>query len=153
MHLVYGLCLKYFKEREASQDAVMHIFEKLVVSVKQHEINNFKSWLYVLAKNHCLMTLRSLKGKKNEMLDPEIMESALQLHPTEEEDLEDDLTKLENCIGQLQNEQKRCVELFFLKKTPYSTIVEKTGYELKKVKSYIQNGKRNLKICMEKNSE
>ncbi len=153
MHLVYGLCLKYFKEREASQDAVMHIFEKLVVSVKQHEINNFKSWLYVLAKNHCLMTLRSLKGKKNEMLDPEIMESALQLHPTEEEDLEDDLTILENCIGHLKNEQIRCVELFFLKKIPYSTIVEKTGFELKKVKSYIQNGKRNLKICMEKNSE
>ncbi len=152
MHLVYCLCLKYFKNKEESQDAVMHIFEKLIDAVKKHEIQNFKSWLYVLAKNHCLMALRSQKAKTL-TIENEFMESSYQLHPIDEEDLEDDLTKLEKCINQLQNEQRQCVELFFLKKIPYITIVEKTGFELKKVKSYIQNGKRNLKICMEKQSE
>lgn len=151
MHLVYGLCLKYFKEREESQDAVMQIFERLIDAVKKHEIKTFKSWLYVLAKNHCLMAIRSKKGKNNASLDTEVMESTLRLHPIEEENyLEDDLNKLEGCISKLQDEQKRCVELFYLKKKPYISIVEKTGFELKKVKSYIQNGKRNLKICMEK---
>lgn len=147
MHLVYGLSLKYLKEREESQDAVMQVFEKLIEAVKKHDIQNFKSWLYVLAKNHCLMVLRSKKGINS---DSVIMESSIQLHPIEEDNLEDDLTKLEDCIRQLQDEQKQCVELFFLKKKPYLTIAEITGSDIKKVKSYIQNGKRNLKICMEK---
>ena len=154
MHLVYGLCLKYFRNKEESQDAVTQIFEKLIAAVKKHEIQNFKSWLYVLAKNHCLMAIRSKKGKNTASLDTEVVESALLLHPIEEDNyLEDDLTKLEGCISKLQDEQKRCVELFYLKKKPYISIVEKTGFELKKVKSYIQNGKRNLKICMEKEVE
>ncbi|MEQ8927609.1 MAG: sigma-70 family RNA polymerase sigma factor [Fulvivirga sp.] len=152
MHLVYGLCLKYLKNREESQDAVMQIFEKLVDAVKKHDIQNFKSWLYVLAKNHCLMKLRS--SKTNVDIDStSIMESDYQLHHKDEGDLEDNLVKLEKCIAQLQDDQKLCVELFFLKKKPYQTIAEKTGFEMKKIKSYIQNGKRNLKICMENQSE
>lgn len=156
MHLVYGLCLKYFKNREESQDASMLIFEKLIDAVKKHEIQNFKSWLYVLSKNHCLMTLRSKKTKGIEVdieTETTIMESTYQLHPMDENDLEDDLTKLEKCISELQDEQKRCVEMFFLNKRPYQFIANETGFEIKKVKSYIQNGKRNLKICMESNSE
>lgn len=152
MHLVYGLCLKYLKNREASQDAVMQIFEKLIEAVRKHEIQNFKSWLYVLAKNHCLMTLRS-KGLPPEEINEAIMETSYQLHHNEEVDLESNLAKLKKCIEELQNEQKQCVELFFLKKNPYQVISDKTGYDLKKVKSYIQNGKRNLKLCMERNNE
>ena len=75
------------------------------------------------------------------------------MHHTDDRDLEDDLGRLEKCIEELQDEQKQCVELFYIRKKPYQTIVESTGFEMKKVKSYIQNGKRNLKICMEKNSE
>lgn len=155
MHLVYGVCLKYLKDREDSQDAVMQIFEKLIEQVKKHNIDHFKSWLYVLAKNHCLMALRSNKYKKSKQqleINEETMESSLLLHHKDEGELEDDLTKLEKCIETLQNEQKRCVELFYLEKKPYVNIAEQTGYELKKVKSYIQNGKRNLKTCMEKQS-
>lgn len=153
MHLVYGLCLKYFKNKEESQDAVMQIFEKLIVALKKHEVQNFKSWLYVMAKNHCLMALRSKKGKNSYDSDIDVMEYAYQMHHNDDEDLEDDLIKLEKCIERLQEDQKVCVELFFLKKVPYISIAEKTGFELKKVKSYIQNGKRNLKICMENQSE
>ena len=154
MHLVYGLCLKYLKDKEESQDAVMQVFEKLIESVKKHEIQNFKSWLYVLAKNHCLMAIRSRKSKSQSVeFEPDIMESNLILHHEDESELEDDLQKLENCIEKLQNEQKQCVELFYLQKKPYLHIAEKTGFDLKKVKSYIQNGKRNLKICMESTNE
>ena len=156
MHLVYGLCLKYFKNREESQDAVMQVFEKLIEAVKKHDIQNFKSWLYVLAKNHCLMAIRSRKSKQLDSLDSSsniLMESDYIMHHTDEGDLEEDLGRLEKCIEELQDEQKQCVELFYLKKKPYQTIVDSTGFEMKKVKSYIQNGKRNLKICMEKNSE
>jgi RNA polymerase sigma factor (sigma-70 family) len=156
MHLVYGVCLKYLKEREESQDAVMQIFEKLIDQVKKHEIDNFKSWLYVLSKNHCLMALRSSKYKmsqRQQEINDDTMESSLLLHHNDESVLENDLAKLEKCIETLQNEQKQCVELFYLEKKPYVIIAEKTGYGLKKVKSYIQNGKRNLKTCMEKQSD
>jgi len=152
MHLVYGLCLKYFRNKEESQDAVTQIFEKLIEAVKKHEIQNFKSWLYVLAKNHCLMAIRSQKSQSVQF-EAGIMESNLILHHEDEGELEDDLQKLENCIEKLQTEQKECVELFYLKKKPYLHIADKTGFDLKKVKSYIQNGKRNLKICMDNTGE
>jgi RNA polymerase sigma factor (sigma-70 family) len=155
MHLVYGVSLKYFKNKPESQDAVMQIFEKLIETIKKHEITNFKSWLYVMTKNHCLMALRSKQYKvnqKHQEIDESIMESSIMLHHTDDEVLEDNLSMLEKCINELQNEQKRCVELFYLEKKPYLFIAERTGFEMKKVKSFIQNGKRNLKICMEKQS-
>lgn len=152
MHLVYGLCLKYMKDKARSEDAVMQIFEKLIDAVKKHDIKNFKSWLYVLAKNHCLMALRSSQNqhaKKSVPFVPEIMESEVVAHPIDEEDNEQHLKNLDDCIEALDTEQKTCIQLFYLEKTSYAQITIKTGYELNKVKSYIQNGKRNLKQCME----
>jgi RNA polymerase sigma-70 factor (ECF subfamily) len=58
---------------------------------------------------------------------------------------------LEKCIETLGDEQKQCVKLFYLQEKCYKEITESTGFDMNKVKSYIQNGKRNLKICMEKN--
>lgn len=149
--LVYGVCLKYLKDREEAKDAVMLLFEKLVYSLKEHKIENFKSWLYVTARNHCLMQLRARKGKFNEQLSVQVMESELVLHLDEEPELEQNLGKLEKCIEQLADDQKWCVQLFFLQEKCYKDITGITGYDLNKVKSYIQNGKRNLKICMERN--
>ena len=154
MHLVYGLCLKYLKHKEDSQDAVMQLFEKVAESLKTHEVSNFKSWLYVVSKNFCLMQLRSKQHKIHRQTKDIYrvdMENGMMLHHEDEASvLEDDLSKLELCIEQLQNEQKTCVELFYLQKKSYKEIVENTSFELKKVKSHVQNGKRNLKICMEK---
>ena len=150
MHLVYGVCLKYLKDREKSQDAVMEIFESLIDKLKKHDINNFKSWLHVTSKNHCLMELR--KNSPELPLDDysyQLMESDGSEHPDNETELESDLVRLEACIKKLNGEQHTCVTLFFLKKKSYTEIAESTGYPLKKVKSFIQNGKRNLKICME----
>jgi RNA polymerase sigma-70 factor (ECF subfamily) len=147
--LVYGVCLKYLKDREESRDAVMQIFEKLVVSLREHEVAHFKSWLYVTARNHCLMQLRARKGRYFEEISPRLMENDGVVHPGEEPEMEANLSKLEDCIERLVPEQKACVSLFYLEQKCYKEIVSATGYDDKKVKSYIQNGKRNLKICME----
>jgi RNA polymerase sigma factor (sigma-70 family) len=149
--LVYGVGLKYLKDRDEAKDAVMQVFEKLVQSLKDHEVDNFKSWLYVTTRNHCLMQIRARKGKFNEEISPHLMENELTLHLNEEPELEHNLSKLEKCIEELVNEQKQCVQLFFLKEMCYKEITSTTGFELNKVKSFIQNGKRNLKLCMERN--
>jgi RNA polymerase sigma-70 factor (ECF subfamily) len=149
--LVYGVCLKYLRDREESRDAVMQIFEKLILSLKEHEINVFKSWLYVTSRNHCLMQIRSRKGKNFEELSPFLMENGVNGHQEHGVELEFNLHKLERCMQELGNEQKQCVQLFYLEQKCYQEISANTGYDLNKVKSYIQNGKRNLKICMERN--
>ena len=151
--LTYGVCLKYLKDREESRDAVMQIFEKLITSLKEHEVLQFKGWLYVMARNHCLMQIRAKKGKNFEEISPFLMESDPEPHLESGPELETNLTKLEKCIEQLGSEQKQCVQLFYLQQKCYREITESTGFDLNKVKSHIQNGKRNLKICMEKNEQ
>lgn len=152
MHLVYGVSLKYFKDRAEAQDAVMNIFEKLVTDLPKHEVQNFKSWLYVLTKNHCLMEIRSKKSNDRRLeglkIEQEFMESEYNLHPIdrEEEFISD---TLKDCIEKLKSEQKQCIELFYYKKLCYQEVAEKLKMEEKKVKSHLQNGKRNLKICLE----
>ncbi|MBA4053099.1 MAG: RNA polymerase subunit sigma-24 [Marivirga sp.] len=149
MTLVYGVCLKYLKDREESRDAVMQVFEKLVTTLKEHEVEHFKSWLYVTSRNHCLMQLRARKGKNFEEISEFFMESDALMHLDDEPEMESNLSKLEHCIQKLAAEQKHCVTLFYLQQKCYKEIVQLTGFDDNKVKSYIQNGKRNLKICME----
>ena len=153
MHLVYGVCLKYLEEREAAKDEVMNIFEKLVTTVPDEEILNFRTWLYVVTKNHCLMLLRSRKSESARMetmlSDPTFfMEKEAQVHPMENDE-EIDMKRLEECISRLKDEQRICIQLFYYEGCGYRQIAERLGMAESKVKSYIQNGKRNLKICME----
>ena len=151
MTLVFGVCLKYLKDREESKDAVMQIFEKLVSSLREHEIANFKSWLYATSRNHCLMQLRARKGKNFQEITEVFMETGTGLHLEDGSEMESNLSKLENCIEQLVAEQKTCIRLFYIQQKCYKEIVALTGFDDNKVKSYIQNGKRNLKICMDQN--
>lgn len=151
MALVYGVCVKYLKDRDEGKDAVMQIFEKLVVSLREHEVLNFKSWLYTTARNYCLMQLRAKKGKNFQEISPGLMESDAMAHLEDEPETEVNITKLEKCIELLGEEQKQCVKLFYIQQKSYKDIILITGYDDTKVKSYIQNGKRNLKICMERN--
>ncbi|MFT3933442.1 MAG: sigma-70 family RNA polymerase sigma factor [Chitinophagaceae bacterium] len=152
MELVYGVCLKYLTDQEIAKDAVMQIFEELIVKLKKHEVENFKSWLYTLAKNHCLMHLRSQKNKKTVSIDPDIMQNSEELHLNGELQKEAEFKKLERCLQTLSEEQQQTVQLFYLQQKCYNEIVEMTGYDWKKVRSLIQNGRRNLKICMDKMS-
>lgn len=149
--MIYSVCVKYLRDRDDAKDAVMQVFEKLPSTLKSHEVSNFKSWVYVMARNHCLMQIRAGKGKKTEEFRQQAVENDFLMHPQADSELENDLSKLEKCIQTLAEEQQRCVRLFFLEEQCYKDISTETGYDLNKVKSYIQNGKRNLKICMEKN--
>lgn len=157
IHLVFGVCMKYLRSEEESKDMSMQIFEKLAEAAKITEIRNFKSWLHVLTKNECLMLLRSRKYKMTkasvEISEDAHMDLAYSLHPVEEGVLEIRLQELEHSIEELPPEQKECIRLFYLEQKCYKTIAELTGHDLKKVKSYIQNGKRNLKLYMQKVDE
>jgi RNA polymerase sigma factor (sigma-70 family) len=149
MQLVYGVCLKYFKESERARDAVMDIFEELITKARQHDIKQFKSWLYVVSRNYCLMQLRT--NKKAEIINiEEFVEFAPFLHHHEDEGRENVMQALERCIEKLTENQRQAVSLFYLNEKCYKEISEITGFGLNDVKSYIQNGKRNLKICMER---
>ncbi|MFZ1527239.1 MAG: sigma-70 family RNA polymerase sigma factor [Ferruginibacter sp.] len=150
MELLYGVCLKYLEDADAAKDAVIDIFEQLVTKLHKHEVANFKAWVYQLAKNHCLMKLRSGKKFIKSQTDPELMQNAEILHLNGELEKEDNFRMLEYCLGQLPEEQKKVVELFYLQEKCYNDIVSATGIEWNKVRSYIQNGRRNLKICMDK---
>ncbi|HMR18324.1 MAG TPA: sigma-70 family RNA polymerase sigma factor [Sphingobacterium sp.] len=150
MSLLYGVCYRYLQDTDKSQDAVMHIFEELIVKLRAHEIDNFKSWLYVYARNYCLMQLR--KGKRTNYVDIEdnLYETELKLGQEDPKKWEEnDYEKLEGCMRTLNEEQEQCVRLFYFEQMCYKDIADRTGYDLNKVKSNIQNGKRNLKICME----
>ena len=150
MDLVFGVCLKYFKEAERSKDAVMDIFSELNTKLRHHEVDNFKGWLHVLARNYCLMQLRSPRNMKTAEFNPGFMQSGQNEHLNDEAlEKEESFKKLEQCIELLPVEQKQTVELFYLEKKCYNEIAAITGHEWSKVRSYIQNGKRNLKICME----
>lgn len=154
MYLVYGVCLKYFKDRERAKDAVVELYEKILVEIGKHTITNFKSWLYVVTKNYCLMELR--KRKRGELIltsnDEELagfMENESELHLIDkdrDEQLEQALT---DCIAKLKVEQQKCIQLFYYENKCYREIANLLKVEEKKVKSFIQNGKRNLKICLE----
>jgi RNA polymerase sigma factor (sigma-70 family) len=150
MDLLYGVCLKYLKQPEPARDAVMQIFEELVVKLPKHEVDNFKSWLYTLAKNYCLMQLRTPKNLKTTEFNPDSMQLEEDVHLNGIQVREENLQKLERCLQTLSAEQKTTVELFYLQNKCYKEIAEATGIEWNKVRSFIQNGRRNLKICMEK---
>lgn len=153
MPLVYGLCLKYFKDEEKSKDGVMQIFEQLITKLKIHEVDNFKSWLYTVARNYCLMELRSEGRQEIQSLDETVMENGPFVHLNIEELRETQLVAMERCLQTLPDEQRLSIDLFYLQQKSYKEVAEITGFDISKVKSYIQNGKRNLKICIEKNSE
>ena len=147
--LVYGVCLKILKNEVEAEDAFMAIFEKLVKKVQQHDIQRFKPWLHMVVKNHCLEILRK-KGKHLTLnYDPEFMQSAELVHPFIEDPQNGQIEALNSCLEQLATEQKSCVELFYYQGKSYKEIAQLKNQEVGKIRSYIQNGRRNLKICME----
>jgi RNA polymerase sigma-70 factor (ECF subfamily) len=146
--LLLGVCMKYLKNEEEARDAVQQIFLKSITELAKYKVTYLKSWLYMVAKNHCLMKLRDKNvfitaEEKNQLTAPENDRQELFERETT-------LTIMENALEELNKEQKTCVTLFYLQKMSYQQIVTETGYNLLQVKSHIQNGKRNLKILVEK---
>lgn len=155
-HLVFGVCMKYLKNEDESKDAVMQIFENLLDVLKKQEVENFRSWLYTVSKNHCLIILRKQKSTENvragyfEKIHTEIMESQDVYHQYNKTDLNEKLPYLQPAIEKLNDEQRKCIELLYLHDKSYQEVSSLTGYSLKQVKSYVQNGKRNLRNYLEK---
>jgi RNA polymerase sigma factor (sigma-70 family) len=160
MEMVFAIAMKYFKDEEEAKDTVMALFEELISKLRKHEVENFKAWLGMVTRNYCLMELRKKtveisnfdigENDEDENISNNFMEINTSEHHTDSLDLEQNLTKLEDCLQTLNLEQKQSVELFFMQEKTYQEVSQMTGFEVNKVKSYLQNGKRNLKICLEK---
>ena len=152
--LLLGVSMKYLKNEEEAKDSVQQIFLKVIQELQKYKVVYFKSWLYMVAKNHCLMKLRERTGKITAPINDK-----LTAQPEEETDRQKivhndhTLDLMETALKELNPEQQQCVTLFYLQKKSYQEISESTGYNLLQVKSYIQNGKRNLKILIEQKQQ
>ena len=151
---VFLISIKYLKNEAQSKDASMQIFEKLFTDLLKHDIDNFKAWLHTVVRNHCLGLLRKQQSlqKKEVSYNAEFnfMEIEQEEHLINEYEHENDINNLTNALNKLKKEQKECIQLFYIQEKSYNEIVDLTGYSIKKVKSYIQNGKRNLKLIIQK---
>lgn len=156
MELVYAVCYNYLRDEDEAKDAVMHLFEQLVTDLRRHDVQQFQPWLHSVARNYCLMQLRKKQTHPVDALltyetggddtdgMPLLMDEPYDL------DLEEDLACLEACLPTLPTEQRTCLTLFYLEQRSYADVALITGYDPKQVKSYLQNGRRNLKLCMSK---
>ena len=148
--LLLGVCMKYLKNEELARDSVQQIFLKAITEMQKYRVEYFKSWIYMVAKNHCLMQLRDKPGKNT----VEVKESIpAEIDETDKEDLllnEKTYQYMEESLKELNPDQQLCVTLFYIEKKSYQQITQQTGYSMMQVKSHIQNGKRNMKILIEK---
>jgi RNA polymerase sigma-70 factor (ECF subfamily) len=150
-HLVLGLCLKYLQNKDEAEDAVMGIFSNLMSDLKKHKVVFFKSWLYTYSKNFCLMHLRKKQAQLKKELEIKENEIFLMDYNSIEHlnEKEKQILLMQETLKELNTEQRKCLELFYIHTKSYTEITELTGYSNNEVKSHIQNGKRNLKIKME----
>lgn len=156
MELVYAVCFNYLRNEDEAKDAVMQLFEQLVTDLRRYEVTQFRTWLHTVARNYCLMELRRRQAHPQSSLSIPVTtdadQASLQLMEgmadTDGTDLEENLTRLEACLQTLPTEQRICLSLFYLEQRSYAEVAQQTGYDLKQVKSYLQNGRRMLKICM-----
>ncbi len=153
-HLIFGVCLKYLKNQEDCKDATMQIFEILQQKLLEHDVQNPGGWIHITTRNFCLMQLRSKKLNDERQKDlVNDMEFIIADHHINEVEEDHDMRVLNICLEKLAKEQQKCIKLFYLEEKCYKQVANLTGFELKKVKSYLQNGKRNLKLCMEEHRE
>lgn len=150
-HLILGLAIKQLKSANEAKDLCSEVYELISIKLLKHDVNHFKSWLYRVVFNCTLQRLKKRSSfvsiNETDFFDEESMDFTVSDHPKVKAAKIDD--EIHDCIDQLKHEQKNCIELFYLQEFCYNEIAEQTGYLLKKVKSYIQNGKRNLKLCLE----
>ena len=149
--LLLGVSMKYLKNEEEAKDSVQQIFLKVIQELQKYKVDYFKSWLYMVAKNHCLVKIRERQGKIMAEISDRITAK-----PEEETDrqalLQNDhtLDLMERSLAELNPEQQQCVTLFYLQKKSYQEVSDETGFSMLQVKSYIQNGKRNLRLLVER---
>lgn len=152
--LLLGVCMKYLKQEEEAKDCVQQIFVKIITELPKYKVEYFKSWIYTIARNHCLMKLRDRHGRVQAGLT-DTMLASWDEDPDKNKHREKDqlLELMSQALEELGKEQKLCVTLFYLEKKSYQEIADRTQFTLMQVKSHIQNGKRNLKLLMEKKAK
>jgi RNA polymerase sigma factor (sigma-70 family) len=150
--LLLGVSMKYLKHEEEAKDAVQQVFLKAINELHKYKVEYFKSWIYMIAKNHCLMKLRDKGRFSAEINESSLTTAAEPEHKTVYIEKDKTLDNLSLALQQLNNEQQLCVTLFYLHKKSYQQISEQSNFSILQVKSHIQNGKRNLKIIMDKMS-
>ncbi|HEY6900849.1 MAG TPA: sigma-70 family RNA polymerase sigma factor [Puia sp.] len=148
--LLFGVCMKYIREEEEARDCVQQIFVKVITELSKYRVDYFKSWIYTIARNHCLMKLRDQHGRPAELSDTMLAAWDEETGKNPHQEKEQHLQWMSQSLGELGKEQQVCVTLFYLEKKSYQDIASTTGFTLMQVKSYIQNGKRNLKLLMDK---
>jgi len=151
MPLVYGTCLKYLKDKQLAEDAVIDIYMHVCKKALIHEIQVFKSWLYTVSRNHCLEVIRKQSALRQKQNKYEDVYSATYFHP-DNENLEPLYEKMDQCIEKLKEDHKICIKLFYYESMSYEDITEKTDYTWNQVRSHIQNARRKLKLCVENSS-
>ncbi len=159
MELIYAVCYNYLRDEEEAKDAVMNLFEQLITDLRKHDVQQFGPWLHSVARNYCLMQLRKNQAHPKAHLvtnaSGELAEGSFAASVSDETDSPDqeaDLTTMETCLKKLPIEQQTCLTLFYMERKTYTEVADLSGFDLKQVKSFLQNGRRNLKICMRKES-
>lgn len=148
MHLVLGSCINYFKNETDAEDAVMDIYEKIVKKTLTSDVQFFKSWLFTVTRNHCFEKLRRRNTHSDKENAAQLMYTEEVFHPDNVEK-DEEVNILHECIDTLEKMQRRCIQLFYFKKMSYTEIAEELDLNFNKVRSRIQNGRRNLKRCIE----
>jgi len=151
--LLYGVALKYLKEEDEARDAVQQVFLKALTELDKYQVEYPKSWLYAIMRNHCLMRLRDNSAQRvplDESMSPPTEDSSDEPDALRSKELQ--LSQLEEAMGKLSPEQKCCIQLFYLERKSYQQVCACTGFEYGEVKSHIQNGRRNLKLYLERKS-
>lgn len=147
--LIYGWCLRYLGTPERAEDAGAEIFPILLTKAAEHEVTNFSSWLQTLVRNHCLMQLRREKRDPLQLSGGSLMQMEGLRHQGKVEE-HTDTRPLYRCLKQLRDEQRQCIRLFYLQTgESYRSIAERLNLSVGQVRSHIQNGRRNLKSCLE----
>lgn len=146
--MLLGVCMKYLKNEEDAKDCVQQVFLKVISELPKYKVEYFKSWIYMIAKNHCLMKLRGDKNFSVEITDNLLNTEESGDERTKHLEKEEALITLEEALKDLNEEQRKCVHLFYLEKKTYAEVAEITGFTLLQVKSHLQNGKRKLKIAL-----
>lgn len=147
--LLLGVCMKYLKNEEEAKDCVQQVFLKAITELHKYKVEYFKSWIYMVARNHCLMRLRHL-GRKTVDIDEKLIQAGEDIKLNSYIEKENLLRAMGESLDELNKEQKECVTLFYLEKKSYQEVADKTGFTIMQVKSYIQNGKRNMKLLLDK---
>ena len=157
MELIYAVCYNYLRNEEEAKDAVMNLFEQLITDLRKHDVQQFGPWLHSVARNYCLMQLRKNQAHlKTELVTnatgelSDDLEISWLYNEDDPAEREADLSRMEACLQMLPAEQQTCLTLFYLERKTYTEVSGLTGFDQKQVKSYLQNGRRNLKICMQK---